>query len=172
MTSERSSLLICSLLMTDISYLLTLDNKTHPRIALLVGQRSAKLVPPLRHSTARFGREILFENRGGKSRLPRTAYGEIRDACAEGIGQEGIKSLIKSRTQGRRYGLSPHTIWRKIQSKARDPGAVAGVLVRARIERNQSKGARYPGLVLATRPGRLSLTRKVRHLPLCFSFVG
>jgi hypothetical protein len=34
MTSERSSLLICSLLMTDISYLLTLDNKPHPRIAL------------------------------------------------------------------------------------------------------------------------------------------
>jgi hypothetical protein len=34
MTSERSSRLICSLLIADISYLLTLDNKTHPRIAL------------------------------------------------------------------------------------------------------------------------------------------
>jgi hypothetical protein len=31
-------------------------------------------VPPLRHSTARFGREIFFENRGAKSRLQRTAY--------------------------------------------------------------------------------------------------
>ena len=52
-------------------------------------------MPPLRHSPTRFGREIFFENLGGKSRLQRRAYEEIREDCAEAVGQEGIKSLIK-----------------------------------------------------------------------------
>ena len=56
--------------------------------------------------------------------------------------------------------------------KARDTLGARASLPAWDSEQNQSKGARYPGLVLATKPGRLTLTRKVRHLPLRFSFVG
>ena len=129
-------------------------------------------MPPLRHSRTRFGQEIFFENRGGKSRLPRRAYEEIREDCAEAVGQEGIKSLIKAARRVDDMDYHPTRYGARFNLRRAIQAPVVGVLVSARMERNQSKGARYPGLVLATRPGRLSLTRKVRHLPLCFSFVG
>ena len=137
-----------------------------------MGQRSAMPVPPLRHSPTRFGREIFFENRGGKSRLLRRAYEKIREDCAEAVGQEGIKSLIKRAPWVDDMDYHPTRYGARFNLRRAVQAPAEGVLVGARIERNQSKGARYPGLVLATRPGRLSLTRKVRHLPLCFSFVG
>jgi hypothetical protein len=61
----------------------------------------------LRHSSARFGREILFVKSPQVIAVQRMAYADIWKS----VGKEGIKNLEENGAKDQRYGSSSRTIW-------------------------------------------------------------